>query len=151
MEISTRTQRSQWLHISFLCPPPKLSVRCTELGPDLPGILQNGWKRDGSWHAMYKNDLKRSTVLGCADTIELRHPKTRAIWLPRYRNISELQLPEWNKPSVGKFIHMLNMSFLASEYDELRYTSMGDTLMGEHFNAHKKIKVWYSSPLDPKQ
>ena len=46
---------------------------------------------------------------------------------------------------------MLNMSFLASEYDELCYISMGDTLIGEHFDAHKKIKVWYSSPLDPEQ
>ncbi|KAF2805194.1 uncharacterized protein BDZ99DRAFT_115075 [Mytilinidion resinicola] len=95
---------------------------------------------------LFWNDLQRSTVLACVDVFELRHPRSGAIWYSRYQNISQLSLPEWQNPSVSKSLHIANMSYFTPEYFDSKYTGMS-----EHFQVHKKIRDFYSSPLHREQ
>jgi hypothetical protein len=95
---------------------------------------------------LYATPHQHSTVLACADNIEIRHPVSGRIWHPRYQNISQLDDANWQFPRVHSSIHMVNMTYLASEIFESRYEGMA-----EHFDAPRRIRRLYSSPLHEEQ
>ncbi|KAF2731426.1 hypothetical protein EJ04DRAFT_579138 [Polyplosphaeria fusca] len=98
--------------------------------------------------ALYSTPHQRSTILACADSIQIRHPTSKAIWHPRYQNLSQLHLPSWKNPSVLSSLRIVNISYLATEYFDSRYSGAS-----EHFDAPLRIRDFYSSPLstDPPQ
>jgi hypothetical protein len=95
---------------------------------------------------LYVNTLQRSTAFACADTFTIRHPKHLVEWQPRLQNITALEDPQWRSPNVLTSLHMLNISHLAPSYFSSRYSDMST-----HFNAPRRIRSFYSSPLDKEQ
>ncbi|KAH7348188.1 hypothetical protein BKA66DRAFT_306052 [Pyrenochaeta sp. MPI-SDFR-AT-0127] len=95
---------------------------------------------------LYINSLQRSTVFACADTFTLRHPTHHTEWQPRFQNDSILGLSEWKQPNVLVSLHMVNISHLALTYFTSRYSDMST-----HFDAPRRIRSFYSSPLDQEQ
>jgi len=99
-----------------------------------------------SGDTLYATPHQRSTVLACADSIQIRHPVSGHIWHPRYQNVSQLDDANWQYPRVHPSIHMVNMTYLASETFESRYEGMA-----EHFDAPRRIRRLFSSPLHEEQ
>lgn len=95
---------------------------------------------------LFMNPLQRSTVFACADTFTLRHPTHHIEWQPRFPSDPILNLPEWKNPDVMVSLHMVNISYLAPTYFTSRYSDMST-----HFNAPRRIRSFFSSPLDPQQ
>ncbi|KAJ4369695.1 hypothetical protein N0V83_005458 [Neocucurbitaria cava] len=100
----------------------------------------------GDGQPLYINPLQRSSVFACADTFTIRHPMHRIEWQPRYPNKALLGLPEWKDPDVLTSLHMVNVSFLARTQIASRYSDMS-----MHFNAPRRIRSFYSSPLESEQ
>ncbi|KAF2652818.1 hypothetical protein K491DRAFT_30134 [Lophiostoma macrostomum CBS 122681] len=69
-----------------------------------------------------------------------------AIWHTRYQNLSQLEQPEWQDPDVSASLHMIDMSYLQSEYLDSRYVGMS-----EYFDAPRRIRDFSSSSLDVEQ
>ncbi|KAF2118662.1 hypothetical protein BDV96DRAFT_596512 [Lophiotrema nucula] len=97
---------------------------------------------------LYASPFQRSTILGCADSIEIQDPVSSDVWYPRYQNMSQLMSKGWQNPSVLASLRIINASYLTPEYFESRYSTPV-----EHFDARKRILNFYSSPLseDPPQ
>ncbi|CAO2648329.1 Nn.00g075960.m01.CDS01 [Neocucurbitaria sp. VM-36] len=100
----------------------------------------------GNDQPLFINQLQRSTVFACTDTISIRHPKHHIEWHPRHPNNSLLSLPEWKDPNVLSSLHMVNVSFLARKQIDTLYSDMS-----MHFNAPRRIRSFYSSPLEKDQ
>ncbi|KAF2268910.1 hypothetical protein CC78DRAFT_529546 [Lojkania enalia] len=116
--------------------------------PIFPATLELSNSEHGSMmqhgDRLYSTPHKRSTVLACADSIEIRNPLNNEIWHLRYQNLTQLKSPAWQK--VLPSLRMINTSYLAPDYFVTRYT-----LASAHFNAPRRIRQFYSSPLDPEQ
>jgi hypothetical protein len=112
--------------------------------PIFPATVLFGHMPNGN--PLYSTPLQRSTVLACADKMEIRHPTSNTTWLPRYQNISQLLLPEWQSFGIKFSLYVVNRSILQSEYLEFRYERLG-----EYFDAPRHIHNFYSSPLQREQ
>ncbi len=59
------------------------------------------------------NNLQRDTMLGCADSLAIRHPRSKELWFPYFSPDDELERPEW--ADVRGTATLLNLSALVRQ------------------------------------
>ncbi|KAI9784188.1 MAG: hypothetical protein M1839_002694 [Geoglossum umbratile] len=108
--------------------------------PAVPAPAYSGFS------SLYWNTLQRHSMLGCADTVELRHPRSGAIWYPEFSNASELNSSQWHNPSVDASVRLLNLSLSIPEYFKAPHL-----FNSQLFEVHKKLCGPASTPLAREQ
>jgi hypothetical protein len=102
--------------------------------------------RTSEGNPLYSNNLERSTVLACADTNEIRHPTTGAIWFPSFQNSSVLNSAEWHPASIMNSAVFIREALLNAERFSNRHTADD-----AHWEAIKKLTALFSSTIDREQ
>jgi hypothetical protein len=107
----------------------------------------------GYLRQLYYNSLPHATVLGCADTIEIRDPDTGTIWQPKtmdWNNLTSLQgIKQLQVDTVLKQ-GMLN-SFLLLGEAMLALDISSIIMGGPHLDAQKKIMGRFSTSINREQ
>lgn len=72
----------------------------------------------------YQNSLSHATVLGCADTAEIRHPDTGQIWILRNFTWWKTASPEWRAtPMKNVFYLMASALDHSNTWSAIKYSA----------------------------